>query len=90
MNLLFAPLSYVVVLRGYNDRPRGHQGRSGGFGGYSGGYGGRSQGHHGGRRGGRGGKAAMELSTTPNTILERELFGDQRAEVTKIIFYHGI
>jgi len=70
------------IFSGYNDRPRGHQGRSGGFGGYSGGYGGRSQGHHGGRRGGRGGKAAMELSTTPNSILERELFGDQRAEMS--------
>merc|ERR1719336_2771072 len=63
----------------YNHRG-GHQGRNGGFGGY-GGYHGRSQGHQ--RRGGRGGKAAMELSTQPNPILERELFGDQADQMAQ-------
>jgi len=63
----------------YNHRG-GHQGRNGGFGGY-GGYHGRSQGHQ--RRGGRGGKAAMELSTQPNPILERELFGDQSDQMAQ-------
>lgn len=66
------------IFSGVYDGPAnrgGYQGRENrGFGG-SGGYGGRSQGHH--RRGGRGGKAEMELSTTPNHILERELFGDE-------------
>jgi len=64
------------IFSGVYDRPQrhGHQGRSGGFGGYGG-----RQGNQ--RRGGRGGKAAMELSTMPNPILERELFGEQRQEM---------